>query len=82
MAGTMFSTKAKGVRYLELAEGYVTSMALDKNEIIGYQFLNLGKMMDAIKAGKTPKEAIEKNMGTYGRSGSRALSSTSTRVKE
>lgn len=27
--GTVFSTNAKGVRYLELAEGYITDVALD-----------------------------------------------------
>ena len=35
--GTMYSTGAKGVRYMEMAEGYVTKMALDAdNEVIGY----------------------------------------------
>ena len=66
--GTMFSTKAKGVRYLEMAEGYVLKIALDAdNQVCGYQFLSLGKMMDAIKKGMTPNEAYEKNIGTYGR---------------
>jgi len=66
--GTMFSTKEKGVRYMEMAEGYVLNMALDKNdEVIGYRFVNLGKMMDAIKKGVDAKEAYEKNIGTYGR---------------
>ena len=66
--GTMFSTKVKGVRYLEMAEGYVLSIGLDAdNEVIGYQFVNLGKMMEAIKKGTDPKEAFEKNVGTYGR---------------
>jgi NifU-like protein involved in Fe-S cluster formation len=66
--GTMYGTSAKGVRYMELAEGYVTEMALDKNkEVIGYKFVNLGKMMEAIKKGVDPKEAYEKNIGTYGR---------------
>ena len=66
--GTMFGTKAKGVRYLEMAEGYVLSIGLDENsEVIGYKFVNLGKMMDAIKAGVDPKEAYEKNIGSYGR---------------
>ena len=52
--GTMFGTKAKGARYLELAQGYVTRMALnDKNEIIAFEFLNLGKFTDALKAGKS-----------------------------
>ena len=66
--GTMFGTKAKGVRYLEMAEGYCTRMALDaNNEVIGYEFLHLGKFTDAIKKGKTPAEAIDGAMGTYGR---------------
>ena len=65
--GTMFGTKAKGARYLELAQGYVTRMALnDKNEIIAFEFLNLGKFTDAVKAGKTPEEAIAGAMGHYG----------------
>ena len=66
--GTMFGTRAKGPRYLEMAEGYVLAIGLDANkEIIGYQFVNLGKMMDAIKKGVDPKEAFEKNVGQYGR---------------
>ncbi|SHF25042.1 hypothetical protein SAMN02746064_02224 [Alkalibacter saccharofermentans DSM 14828] len=28
---TMYGTKVKGTRYLEMAEGYVTSMGLDEN---------------------------------------------------
>jgi len=66
--GTMFGTRAKGPRYLEMAEGYVLNVGLDaNNEIIGYRFVNLGKMMDAIKKGVDPKEAYEKNISTYGR---------------
>ena len=66
--GTMYGTKVKGARYLEMAEGYVISIALDEdNEICGYKFVSLGKMMDAIKKGTDPKEAYEKNIGTYGR---------------
>jgi len=66
--GTMFGTKLKGVRYLEMAEGYVLQLGLDENnEVIGYKFVHLGKMMDAIKAGKDPKEAYESNIKTYGR---------------
>ena len=64
--GTMFGTKAKGVRYLEMAEGYVLNLALDENdEVIGYRFVHLGKMMDAIRKGSDPKEAYEKNIKTY-----------------
>ena len=59
---------AKGVRYLEMTEGYVLKIALDKDDqVCGYQFLSLGKMMDAIKKGENPGDAYEKNIGTYGR---------------
>ena len=65
--GTMFSTKAKGPRYLEMAEGYVTKVALnDKDEIIGYEFINLGKMMDFIKNGDDANVALDKAKGRYG----------------
>jgi len=66
--GTMYGTLKKGPRYLEMAEGYVLGIGVDENdEIIGYKFVHLGKMMDAIKKGVDPKEAYEKNIGTYGR---------------
>ena len=66
--GTMYSTKLKGVRYLEMAEGYVTKIALDADDfVIGYEFVNLGKMMAAIKGGMSANEALEKNTGRYGR---------------
>ena len=66
--GTMYGTKIKGPRYLDMAEGYVLKVGLDEaGEIIGYQFVSLGKMMDAIKKGVDPKEAYEQNIGTYGR---------------
>ena len=66
--GTMYATLKKGPRYLEMAEGYVLEIGLDAdNEIIGYKFVSLGKMMDAIKKGVDPKEAYESNIKTYGR---------------
>jgi NifU-like protein involved in Fe-S cluster formation len=66
--GTIYSTRMKGVRYLDVAEGYVMELGLDKNnEIIGYKYVNLGKMMENIKKGISPEEAIEKASGTYGR---------------
>ena len=65
--GTMYATKAKGPRDLEMAEGYVTRIALnDADEIVGYEFVNIGKMMDAIKKGVDANEALEKNKGHYG----------------
>ena len=66
--GTMYGTKLKGARYLEMAEGYVTRLALDaNNEVIGYEFVSLGKMTDFIKKGMEPNEAYQKAMGHYGR---------------
>lgn len=66
--GTMFGTKAKGPRYLEMAEGYVTRIALDgDDQIVGYEFLNLGKLTDALKKGVDANEAVKKAMGSYGR---------------
>ncbi|MCL2383806.1 MAG: hypothetical protein FWC79_06795 [Oscillospiraceae bacterium] len=65
---TTYSTVSKGARYLDLAEGYITDIGLDENDlIIGYKFVNLGKMMESIKKGIDPKEAIEKASGIYGR---------------
>jgi len=66
--GTMYGTSVKGPRYLEMAEGYVTRIALDKKGlIIGYEFVNLGKVMKAVRGGGDANEAIEKAKGTYGR---------------
>ena len=68
MVGTMYGTKAKGVRYLEMTEGYCTRMALDANdEVIGYEFVSLGKMTDFIKKGDDAQTAYDKSVGTYGR---------------
>ena len=67
--GTMFGTKAKGARYLEMTEGYVTRLALNENnEIVGYEFVNLGKLIDALKKDPELKgsEAIAKARGHYG----------------
>lgn len=66
--GTIFSTGLKGVRYLELAEGYILSVAVDENgEAIGYKFVKVGKMLEDMRHGVDPKSAFEKNIGTYGR---------------
>lgn len=66
--GTTYGTLAKGPRYLEIAEGYITKLALDENdEIIGYKYVSLGKMTDFIKKGDSPNEAFEKASGEYGR---------------
>ena len=66
--GTMFSTSVKGVRYMEMAEGYVISMALDENnEVIGYKFVKVGKMLEDIRHGVSADEALKNNTGSYGR---------------
>ena len=66
--GTMYGTLKKGPRYLEMAEGYVTGIALDENdEIIGYKYVNFGRMMDFIKNGDDAQTALEKASGQYGR---------------
>ena len=68
MVGTTYGTLDKGPRYLELTDGYITDIALDENdEIIGYKYINFGKMMDFIKAGDDANTAIEKAAGQYGR---------------
>ena len=65
--GASLDDLGKGARYLELAQGYVTRMALNENnEIIAFEFLNLGKFTEALKAGKTPEDAIAGAMGHYG----------------
>ena len=66
--GTVYSTKAKGPRYLNLAEGYITRIGLDDNsEIIGYEYVNMGKFMEAVKAGENPEKALEACKNHYGR---------------
>ena len=68
MVGTTYGTLEKGPRYLELTEGYITELALDEDdEIIGYKYVNFGKMMDFIKAGDDPAAALKKASGQYGR---------------
>lgn len=66
--GTMYSTDKKGVRYLEMTEGYVLSVALDdQDEVIGYKFVKIGKMLEDIRHGKACEKAFSNNVGTYGR---------------
>ena len=66
--GTTYATLEEGPRYLELAEGYITKIAVDdNNEIIGYKFVHLGKMMEMIAKGMDANEALEKASGQYGR---------------
>ena len=48
------------------AEPEILRMDAD-DEIIGYKFINFGKMMDFIKAGDDANTAFEKASGQYGR---------------
>jgi len=66
--GTIYSTLKKGVRYMEVTEGYVTRMALDENDqVTGYEFIKMGAFLDAIRKGADATEALAKAKGTYGR---------------
>jgi NifU-like protein involved in Fe-S cluster formation len=66
--GTIFSTAKKGVRYLEMAEGYITKIAIDKDDqVCGYEFIRTGKMLEDIRHGKTADEAFKNNTARYGR---------------
>ncbi len=66
--GTSYGSLAKGPRYLEITGGYVTCMALDdNNEIIGYEYVQIGKMMDLIAQGMKADEALKNATKRYGR---------------
>ena len=66
--GTIFSTQQKGVRYLEMAEGYITQMALDEEgQVIGYENVHLGKMMENTTNGMPADAALKKATSKYGR---------------
>ena len=51
----------------EVLAGYGIASIEEAGEIIGYQFVNLGKLTDFIKKGDTPNDAWEKAKGQYGR---------------
>ena len=66
--GAVYGSKDKGPRYLHMNEGYVTGMALDDNsEVIGYELLNVGKMLDMIKSGNSADDAFAKSKEYVGR---------------
>ena len=65
--GTMYSTKVKGVRYLEMAEGYVTRIGLDEdNEVIGYEFIRVGQMLEQITAFQRSRQEDKSQSGIIG----------------
>ena len=65
--GTTFGSKLKGVRYLEIAEGYVLRVGLINNEPVGYEFLKLGAFLKNVREGMEIEKAFKKNISTYGR---------------
>jgi len=66
--GTVYSNSNQGVRYLSTTEGYTTRLALDKNnEIIGYEYINIGKMLSLIQDGVDANEAVKQSTSVYGR---------------
>ena len=53
--GTLYGTVAKGTRYLQLTEGYITKMFLDKDsQVCGYRI-------------STPRQDDGSHQGRYGR---------------
>ena len=65
---TCYSTQDGGPRYLNLAEGYITRLSLDKNgEIIGYEYVNMGNFMTLISNGEDAKTALDRSTKKYGR---------------
>ena len=66
--GDTLPTLANTSQLTVTEDGYVTGIGLDEEGcIIGYQFVNLGKMTDFIKKGDDPNTAYEKAKGQYGR---------------
>lgn len=66
--GTVYANSEIGPRYLNLAEGYITKLALDENnEIIGYEYLNIGGLVKELEKGVTYSDARKNNCKTYGR---------------
>ena len=58
--GTMFGTLAKGPRYLKWQKVTVLVWLDADDEVIGYEFIHLGKFMDMVKKGMDANEALEK----------------------
>lgn len=66
--GTIYNNIECGVRYLELAEGMITKLGLDKNqEIIGYEYVSTPLLVKLLEEGEDSKTAMQKSKKTYGR---------------
>lgn len=65
---TIYSSQEKGTRYFDLTEGRITKLALDKNdEIIGYEYVNVNKLLSLLEKGYDSKKALAETTGHYGR---------------
>lgn len=68
--GTAYANDEIGPRYLNLAEGYITRLALNENdEIIGYEYINAGGLIKALENGTSYQDACKIYKKTYGRFG-------------
>lgn len=66
--GSIYANEKIGVRYYNTTEGYIVKLALDANdEIIGYQYVNLPRLLVNLRNGMTSQDALDKSSGTYGR---------------
>lgn len=66
--GTCYANDKVGPRYLNLAEGYITKLALDEyDEIIGYEYVNIGNLMKLLDDNTDYQTAKEKSTKRYGR---------------
>ena len=67
--GTISSPFGKRVHPITKEEKIHTGIDVvsDDDEIIGYEFVKLGVMMENIKKGMSADEALKKATGTYGR---------------
>ncbi|MBE7082936.1 MAG: hypothetical protein E7378_04635 [Clostridiales bacterium] len=66
--GTVYANDKIGPRYLNLAEGYITKLALDQNnEIIGYEYINAGSLIKKLESGMPYDQARSQSSKVYGR---------------
>jgi len=57
-----------GPRYLNLAEGYITQLALDSNsEVIGYEYVDINYLIEKLRNGESPTQTLAECTKTYGR---------------
>lgn len=66
--GTSYADVKSGVRYFYTSDGYISRLALDDHsEIIGYEYVNLGKMMSMIDSGTDANTALAQSKSKFGR---------------